>query len=110
MPGPADGGPAAGPDGAWRWWRDRRPPARLLHLDAAAAGRSSTGTLRAAAAHAQREAETGAYVAEAEAEPVLEAGRAALGRLFGVPGRGVAFVESATAALDCLLWSWPLRP
>jgi len=62
----------------WRWWRERRPPAEPIHLDTAAAGRSSLGTLAATAAHAEREATTGAYVAQEEAEPVLAEGRARL--------------------------------
>jgi hypothetical protein len=53
----------------WHWWRDRRPPAGPVHLDTAAAGRSSLTTLGAAAAHAEREATTGAYVAQEEAGP-----------------------------------------
>jgi hercynylcysteine S-oxide lyase len=79
-------------------------------LDTAAAGRSSVATLRAAAAHAEREATLGAYVAQAEARPVLEQGREALGRLVGVPADGVAFVESAEAANRALLDVWPLAP
>src|SRR5439155_781696 len=59
----------------WRRWHRQRPPAQVLHLDSAAAGRCSTATLRAAAAHAEREAAVGAYVAEAEAQPVLESSR-----------------------------------
>jgi len=94
----------------WRRWHRQRPPAQVLHLDSAAAGRCSTATLRAAAAHAEREAAVGAYVAEAEAQPVLEAGRAGLARLLGVRPEGIAFVESATAALETLLTSWPLQP
>ena len=93
----------------WRWWRERRPSAGPLHLDTAAAGRSSLATLAAAAAHAEREATTGAYVAQEEAEPLLAEGRANLARLLGVPDRGVAFVPSAQAALDTLLAIWPLR-
>jgi selenocysteine lyase/cysteine desulfurase len=53
----------------WGWWRERRPSAGPLHLDTAAAGRSSQATLAAAAAHAEREATAGAYVAQEEAEP-----------------------------------------
>jgi selenocysteine lyase/cysteine desulfurase len=53
----------------WRWWRERRPSAGPIHLDTAAAGRSSLATLAAAAGHAEREATTGAYVAQEEAEP-----------------------------------------
>jgi hercynylcysteine S-oxide lyase len=52
----------------WGWWRERRLPAQRVHLDTAAAGRSSVATLRATAAHAEREATAGAYVAQAEAE------------------------------------------
>ncbi len=95
-------------DAQWRWWRERRPPAQRIHLDSAAAGRSSRATLAATAAHAEREAVTGAYVAAAEAEPVLAEGQAGLGRLLGVPAAGVTFVPSAEAALDILLAIWPL--
>jgi hercynylcysteine S-oxide lyase len=97
-------------DDPWRRWRERRLPAQVLYLDTAAAGRCSAGTLRAAAEHAEREVTFGAYVAEAAANPVLEAGRAGLARLLGVEPAGVAFVESATAALRALLAAWPLRP
>jgi len=41
---------------SWGWWRERRLPAERIHLDSAAAGRSSRATLAATAAHAQREA------------------------------------------------------
>jgi hercynylcysteine S-oxide lyase len=94
----------------WGWWRERRPPAQRVHLDTAAAGRSSVATLRATAAHAEREAVVGAYVAQAEAQPVLAEGRAELARLLGVPAAGLAFVQSAETALASLLAVWPLRP
>jgi hercynylcysteine S-oxide lyase len=94
----------------WQWWRERRLPAELLHLDSAAAGRSSVATLRATAAHAEREAVLGGYPAQAEAGPVLAQGRAALGSLLGVRPDGVAFVESADAARRALLAAWPLNP
>ena len=97
-------------DEDWGWWRAQRPPAQRVHLDSAAAGRSSVTTLRATAAHADREATVGAYVAQAEVGPLLDEGRAELGRLLGVPAGGVAFVPSAEAALDSLLAAWPLRP
>jgi pyridoxal 5-phosphate dependent beta-lyase len=93
----------------WRWWRERRLPAGPVHLDTAAAGRSSVATLAATAAHAEREATIGAYVAQEEAEPFLAEGRANLARLLGVPAHGVAFVPSAQAALETLLAIWPLR-
>jgi hercynylcysteine S-oxide lyase len=97
-------------DSEWAWWRERRRPAELVHLDSAAAGRSSTATLAAAAAHAEREATRGAYVAQAEAAEALNAGRAGLAGLLGVPAAGLAFTESAESALNALLAAWPLRP
>jgi pyridoxal 5-phosphate dependent beta-lyase len=96
-------------DSGWAWWRERRLPAEVVHLDSAAAGRSSTTTLAATAAHAEREVTRGAYVAQAEAAPVLDAGRAELAALLGVPAAGLAFTESAEAALAALLAAWPLR-
>jgi hercynylcysteine S-oxide lyase len=96
------------PNDPWRLFSDRRPPTTFTHLDTAAAGRSSLATLRAVAAHAEREAVAGAYVAAAEAAPLIDSGRAALARLFGVAPGGIGFTESATAALDVLLRSWPL--
>jgi pyridoxal 5-phosphate dependent beta-lyase len=106
-PKQASGGSLAEP---WQRWREQRYPAQLLHLDSAAAGRCSVVTLQAAAAHAEREAAVGAYVAEAEAQPVLEAARAELAGLLGVRPEGVAFTESASAALESLLTAWPLQP
>ncbi len=96
-------------DSQWRWWRERRVPAQRVHLDSAAAGRSSVATLAATAAHAEREAAAGAYVAAVEAAPVLAQGHAELARLLGVPPAGLAFVPSAEAALGALLAAWPLR-
>jgi hercynylcysteine S-oxide lyase len=92
-----------------RTWRARRPATEMIHLDTAAAGRASAATLAAASEHAEREAVAGAYVAQAEAAPVLEQLRADLGVLFGVPAAGVAFLESASAARAALLAAWPLR-
>ena len=95
-------------DAQWRWWRERRLPAERIHLDSAAAGRSSRATLAATAAYAEREATVGAYVAMAEVVPVLYEGQAELGRLLGVPAAGVTFVPNAEAALNTLLAVWPL--
>jgi hercynylcysteine S-oxide lyase len=89
-------------------WGARRPPSPVLHLDTAAAGRQSLATLEANAGHARREAEVGAYVAQAEAASGLAALRGDVGALFGVPADGVAFVESASAGLAALLDAWPL--
>jgi hercynylcysteine S-oxide lyase len=92
----------------WRLFRSHRPPTTVTHLDTAAAGRSSVTTLRAVAAHAEREATVGAYVAQAEAAPVLKQGKAALAGLLGMEPGGVAFTESGTASLQVLLRAWPL--
>jgi hercynylcysteine S-oxide lyase len=94
----------------WREWRESRPAARVLHFDTAAAGRSSIATMRAAAAHAERESVVGAYVAQAEAEPVIEQGRADIANLLGFPAAGIAFTESASAARAALLAAWPVQP
>lgn len=47
-------------------------------------------------------------MAAAEAAPVIDAGRGALGELLGVEPEGIAFTESGTASLAVLLRSWPL--
>jgi pyridoxal 5-phosphate dependent beta-lyase len=94
----------------WSEWGARRPPARLLHLDSAAASRPSNATLEATARHALLEAEVGAYVAQERARDVLAGLRADVGRLLGVPADGVAFHESASNAAAALLDAWPLPP
>ena len=96
-------------DDVWAAWRTARPPTKLLHLDSAAVGRSSRATLNAVAAHAQLEAELGGYVAEERAQPALTAVRRDAADLLGTDVEGVAFVESAMAALDALVRAWPLR-
>ncbi len=108
-PGPLEPGPGA-PAGEYEWghWRCERLPAQVVHLDVAAAGRCSTTTLRATADHAERETVVGAYVAEAEAAPVLAAGRAALASLLGMTSDGLAFTWSASSAREILLAVWPL--
>jgi pyridoxal 5-phosphate dependent beta-lyase len=105
---PTDGPKQLGHGEDWRWWRQSRPRAEYLHCDSAAVGRSSITTLRAVAGHTEREAVLGAYVAQAEAAPVLDRGRDDLAALLGVPADGVAFVGSAEVALDQLLRVWPL--
>jgi pyridoxal 5-phosphate dependent beta-lyase len=97
--------PASDP---WRLFRDNRPLSTYVHLDSAAAGRSSRKALSTVAAYAEREAVAGAYVAAAEAARVIAAGRTSLAELLGVEPGGIAFVESATAALGVLLRAWPL--
>lgn len=97
-------------NGVWRGFREARPVLRVVHLDSAAASRASVATLRAVAAHAELEAETGAYVAQASAWPVIEQGRADLAGLLGVLPEEVAFTTSAAASLDALLSAWQFSP
>ncbi|MCW2936920.1 MAG: Aminotransferase class [Actinomycetia bacterium] len=96
------------PSDPWRLFRDNRPLSTFVHLDSAAAGRSSRKTLSAVAGYAEREAVAGAYVAATEAARVIAAGRTTLAELLGVEPGGIAFVESASAALAVLLRAWPL--
>jgi pyridoxal 5-phosphate dependent beta-lyase len=81
---------------------------QVIHFDSAACGRSSAATRRAVAEHADREARTGGYVAQAEASDVIEKGRAGLAGLLGMDHEGVAFTPSAAASLEILLNVWPL--
>lgn len=94
----------------WTEWSARRPEARVLHLDSAAAGRPSTGTLDATTAHARLEAELGAYVAQEQVGDVLDGLHRDVAALLGVPPEGLALTESATAAREALLACWPLPP
>jgi pyridoxal 5-phosphate dependent beta-lyase len=91
----------------WRDWARRRPTPEVLHLDSAAAGRSSHEVLQAAAAHSIAEARWGAYVAADQAQPVLSKLRQDVGRLIGIPAAGVAWTESGRTALARLLTAWP---
>ncbi len=63
--------------------------------------------LDAAARHARHEAEVGGYVAAEAAKPVLDAGRAAVAALAGMPDAEVVFTTGSLHALDLLLASWP---
>jgi pyridoxal 5-phosphate dependent beta-lyase len=95
-------------DPLWRRWHERRAPTRGIHLDCAAAGRTSSATISAVAVHMRLEAELGAYVAQSAAAETLTGLRSDLAALFGLPRDGVALVESASAALRALLSCWPL--
>ncbi|OBI57278.1 ergothioneine biosynthesis PLP-dependent enzyme EgtE [Mycobacterium sp. E787] len=88
-------------------WRAARPPAAGLHLDSAACSRQSFAALDAAARHALHEAEVGGYVAAEAAAPVLDAGRAAVATLCGLPDAEVVFTTGSLHALDLLLGGWP---
>jgi pyridoxal 5-phosphate dependent beta-lyase len=96
-------------DAAWARWAASRPKTDVLHLDSAAVGRSSTATLEAVAAHALLESEVGGYVAQDLARDRLEALRRDTAVLLGTEADGVAFVESAMAALETLVHAWPLQ-
>lgn len=97
-------------DPQWSSWRERRVPVRGIHADVAAAGRSSSATVTAIAQHLRLEAEVGAYVAQDAAQPALDRLRANVAGLLGAATDGVAFVESASAALRTLLSVWPIAP
>lgn len=88
-------------------WRAARPPVAGRHLDSAACSRQSFAALDAAARHARHEAEVGGYVAAEAARPVLEAGRAAVAALTGMPDAQVVFTTGSQHALGLLLSSWP---
>jgi pyridoxal 5-phosphate dependent beta-lyase len=90
-------------------WRAARPQVAGLHLDSAACSRQSFAVQDAAARHARHEAEVGGYVAAEAAAPVLEAGRAAVAALAGIPDAEVVFTTGAQHALDLLLSSWPTQ-
>jgi hercynylcysteine S-oxide lyase len=87
-------------------WRTARPKVAGLHLDSAACSRQSFAVIDAAAQHTRHEAEVGGYVAAEAAEPVLQAGRAAVGALAGMTGDDVVFTTGSNSALDILLSSW----
>src|ERR1700758_3174882 len=88
-------------------WRAARPPAAGLHLDSAACSRQSFAVVDAAARHARHEAEVGGYVAADAAKAGLDAGRAAVAALAGMPDAEVVFTTGSLHALNLLLSSWP---
>jgi hercynylcysteine S-oxide lyase len=94
-------------EGLAETWRAARPPVAGLHLDSAACSRQSFAVLDAATRHSRHEAEVGGYVAADAAKPVLEAGRAAVAALAGMPDAEVVFTTGSLHALDLLLSSWP---
>ena len=94
-------------EGLAETWRAARPPVAGLHLDSAACSRQSFAVVDAAARHARHEAEVGGYVAADAAKPVLDAGRAAVAALAGMPDAAVVFTTGSLHALDLLLSSWP---
>lgn len=89
-------------------WVDSRAPSALVHLDVAGSGRLSRAALDAEVAHLLLEAEVGGYVAQEQAAPGIDAGRAALGRLVGLSGADVCFLDGAAPAFATMLAAWPL--
>ncbi len=87
-------------------WRAARPKPLGLHFDNAACSRQSFAVIDAAAQHARLEAQVGGYVAAESAEPVLEAGRAAVAALTGMAAADVVFTTGSSNALNLLLSSW----
>lgn len=87
-------------------WRAARPPAAGVHVDSAACSRQSFAAIEAASQHARHEAEVGGYVAAQAAAPALDAGRAAIRALLGMPDAGVSFTTGSNHALDILLGDW----
>jgi pyridoxal 5-phosphate dependent beta-lyase len=90
-------------------FRRARPVPEVLHLDSAAAGRSSTAVIDAVVGQLRREAVIGAYEAAAEAADAIAVTRAGIARLTGFAAAGVAFAHSASDALALLLSAWQRR-
>jgi hercynylcysteine S-oxide lyase len=88
-------------------WSTTRPPRTLLHLDSAAAGRSSWAVLDAVAAHLRAEAEQGGYVAAGQATASLDLARAQVLDLLGWTEGTVSFTHSAEDSLRQVLLRWP---
>jgi pyridoxal 5-phosphate dependent beta-lyase len=91
-------------------WVQDRVPTEVTHLDAAACGRVSRAVLDAQTAHLHLEAVVGGYVAEAQAGPVIDGGRDALGAMVSLSGDDVCFSENGGASFQVLLEAWPLKP
>lgn len=89
-------------------FRAARITPTLTHLDAAAAGRSTSATIETITGQLWREAERGAYVAADEQAQVLAEGRRALAALIGHTPDELSFRDSARACLRALLTNWNL--
>jgi len=87
-------------------WRAARVPVAGVHLDSAACSRQSNAVIDAATTHARHEAELGGYVAAEAAAPALDAGRAAVRALAGMPEAEVVYTTGSNHALDLLLSGW----
>ncbi|GAA2060013.1 aminotransferase class V-fold PLP-dependent enzyme [Williamsia deligens] len=91
------------------WHRSRVAP-DIVHLDSAAASRSSDAVIAEVTAHLWRESARGAYVAAEQTSERLDRARRDLAAMIGHQPGGIAFRESALSALRALLtyWNMPL--
>ncbi|MBT0567767.1 aminotransferase class V-fold PLP-dependent enzyme [Williamsia sp. CHRR-6] len=87
-------------------WDSLRVPAAGVHLDSAAAGRSSRAVIDTITEHLHAEAAHGGYVAAAARADDLAATHAAVATLIGHDHGDVALVGSAQAAIRELLRHW----
>ncbi|MDY6807879.1 aminotransferase class V-fold PLP-dependent enzyme [Gordonia sp. HNM0687] len=89
-------------------WRRARLRPEVVHLDSAAAGRSSNAVIGSISAHLWRESERGSYVAAADRADEIARDKRDLASLIGHTADELAFRESARAALRALLTYWNL--
>lgn len=90
-----------------QWHRARVEP-DIIHLDSAAAGRSSDSTINAVTDHLWRESRAGSYVAAAACAEQMQRDLRGLSSLIGHTPDEVTFRESARACLRALLTHWSL--
>ncbi|ROZ98975.1 aminotransferase class V-fold PLP-dependent enzyme [Gordonia sp. OPL2] len=89
-------------------WRRSRLRPEIVHLDSAAAGRSSNAVIGAISAHLWRETERGSYIAAEDRAEEIARDKRDLASLIGHTPDELAFRESARAALRALLTYWNL--
>ncbi len=80
----------------------------IVHLDSAAAGRSSNAVIGVISAHLWRESERGSYIAAEDRAEEIARDKRDLASLIGHTADELAFRESARAALRALLTYWNL--
>ena len=88
-------------------WRAARPPVAGLHLDSAACSRQSFAVIDAPPNTRASKPRSVATSRLRPPTPVLDAGRAAVAVLSGMPDAEVVFTTGSLNALDLLLGSWP---
>ena len=90
------------PESAWDWWRAQRPPAELVHLDTAAAGRSSTANVAAWVGMCTAVREFTAAGPARVWDRLAAVGRQTRQALADLPGWTVAGPASAGSAITAL--------